>query len=284
MNANVDEFVRIGSSHDICQDHALTGQLESDRNVYSWGILSDGCSTAKNSETGAMILCRCANNMLRDYILNGSTLNGYLGNKSLFKNLSTSIYYSAINVVDLLKMDRECLCCTLWIVLNKIDKVESEHQTVVVGWGDGVVVQRFDCGERGDIVKCYSVSYDGNMPYYLLYEFDRLRKEQFKLFEQNCNVATYSDVWSGSNVETEFNPIIFSDVRRGRAGTFVFSDGFVSFPGKQGVMELGKEFSDIKNSKGVFLKRRMKRALKDLAKKDVVNYDDLSCVAIYVDK
>jgi len=62
---NADSYFEIGSTHLVCQDYALSGLYKD----MCYGIVSDGCSSAENSEIGAQILCHGARySSLKDMI------------------------------------------------------------------------------------------------------------------------------------------------------------------------------------------------------------------------
>jgi hypothetical protein len=50
-----DIFRRIGATHAVCEDYIIEGNKP-----FPFIILADGCSTAKNTDMGARILCHLA--------------------------------------------------------------------------------------------------------------------------------------------------------------------------------------------------------------------------------
>ena len=54
-----DTFLKIGKTHQVCEDYIITGD-----SPVKYNILSDGCSSSKDTEMGARILCHLAKQFL----------------------------------------------------------------------------------------------------------------------------------------------------------------------------------------------------------------------------
>ena len=61
-NINVDHYMTIGSSHQVCEDYIISGT-----EPFPYIILSDGCSSSKDTDIGARILAQCAKNYLTTF-------------------------------------------------------------------------------------------------------------------------------------------------------------------------------------------------------------------------
>ena len=52
----LDSAFQIGKTHDVCEDFALTGTFEDEKNTARYVIVSDGCSSSQNTDLGSRLL------------------------------------------------------------------------------------------------------------------------------------------------------------------------------------------------------------------------------------
>jgi len=255
-----DSFLTIGSQHKVCEDYILSGNTP-----FPYVILSDGCSSSPNTDTGARILCQITERFLMKEW-------NYL-NRINHHDMGMWILHNAEAVVKFLGMNMTCLDATL-IIAYEVDDIIKIHT-----YGDGAIISM---DENGDL-QLESISYEGNAPYYLSYMLDSERHEIYLSEDHTKTYTTLRDNGSGITEEREFDVedefIFHPDID---PLIFICSDGIESFTQKHNllskveVIELAKRFSAFKNTKGEFLKRRMNKELKLLEREGYTHFDDLS--------
>jgi len=263
---NTDTFLQMGDSHRVCEDYIISGNTP-----VPFIILADGCSSSNNTEMGARILCHLAKQYLR---YRGDDLHDLDYHK-----MGSWVIHNAELTARQLGLKVSCLDATL-IVSYEIDGIVT-----VFMYGDGVVVTK---NEKGGI-KCDYVEFTNNAPYYLSYLIDIFRDE---IYHENKNSKSLNeslgvdgDVIKNSipNEIAYDSKVIFQYSVEVHPTIFICSDGIQSFikkdPTQRDVIDMQQvlpEMMAFKNVKGEFLKRRMKRALKNIENEGIVHYDDLS--------
>ncbi|MCK5600567.1 protein phosphatase 2C domain-containing protein [Candidatus Pacearchaeota archaeon] len=256
-----DTFLKIGDQHKVCEDYIIEGFLP-----VPFIILADGCSSSRDTEMGARILCHLAKQYL---YYRGCDLYD-----PDYRKMGSWIIHNAELTVRHLGLRAECLDATL------IVSYELENVVYVNIYGDGAVVTKNDVG----FIQVDHVRFTNNAPYYLSYLIDELRDEMYHenknqktmhMTHQNGHETSYSLAYDNKTVlqyDLDRYPTIF-----------ICSDGIESFikkdPSQREVLEPHDVLPDMmafKTIKGEFLKRRMKRALKDLSDQGITHYDDLS--------
>src|SRR5581483_1843221 len=137
---SADCFFSIGSTHQVCQDHAIADG--------DFVVLSDGCSGAKDSDWGARFLTRSAYNILKQ------TKPGYI---DTFVN---NVIKGAHSYVEKVELEEDCLAATFLCVFQ-----QDKCITVCVV-GDGYIILKDKEGDRLTII---SHSYDTGAPWYPYY-------------------------------------------------------------------------------------------------------------------
>ena len=102
---NIDSFTKTGHSHTLFEDAVITGT-----SPFPFIIVSDGCSSSKNTHLGSHLLSRSAELELKE-------------SKCFHKNFGESIIYRARSMADLLGLEHNSLDATLLIAYVKDDKV-----------------------------------------------------------------------------------------------------------------------------------------------------------------
>lgn len=263
---NVDSFFTIGTTHKVCQDYVLHGNVNGNPYV----ILSDGCSTAVDSDFGSRLLCKSCEPLIYapDYNIN-SMLDGITRNAHTFSR--------ALNLED------DSLCATL--VFAKIE----EEKFRVFSVGDCVIGAKKKDGTL-EIVEYEFVS---GAPYYLRYEIQNVKKGYFEQFGKKVVRKSY---WiKGSEISTveirsfDLDQIFFAEEFPCEQYEFVavMSDGARSFlktvttnTTKQniavGPLQTLKELLAFKGYFGEFVNRRCQKAFKQFKEQGIFNYDDFS--------
>lgn len=137
----------IGATHKVCQDYARSGVTE-DGLVYA--IVCDGCSQTEDSDVGARLLARAAENRL-----------GYQDDvKGAVWDALTSVYPDA------------CLDATLLVATH----TPGASYIRVFAWGDGVIATRRRDGTGWHI---WRIDYVKGAPAYQSYTLDPARLEAY---------------------------------------------------------------------------------------------------------
>lgn len=258
---NTDTFIEIGKQHKICEDYIISGVKP-----VPFIILSDGCSSSKNTEMGARILCYLAKQYL-DYRKNEL-------NDLDYKKMGNWIIHNAEMSARQLGLDTTSLDATL-IVSFLIDDMIK-----IYIYGDGCVVLQ----ESSDIV-IKTFEFSDNAPYYLSYLIDDYRFGLYRERNPHKKLISKYSITGEHNISDEYaydEPVVIQ-VPATYNSILITSDGLESFitedPANQRVLnafEVIHGFLAFKNIKGEFLKRRLKRHMSDLQKLGIGHYDDLS--------
>lgn len=260
---NIDTFLKIGDQHKICEDYIIQGSDQ-----VPLLILSDGCSSSDNTEMGARILCYLA----KQYLFYRA---GHLHDLDYYQ-MGNWIIYNAEMTCRHLGLLKGCLDATLII------SYELDGTVYVYMYGDGAVITK---NERG-IIQADSIEFTNNAPYYLSYLIDEFRDEVYHSNKYEKVLYTTSSIEQSGlfvNNLSYDEKVVLKYSTREFPTIFICSDGIQSFikkdPSQRDILdphEVLPEMMAFKNTRGEFLKRRMKRALKDLDSQDITHYDDLS--------
>lgn len=265
----LDTFRRIGASHTICEDYILSGD-----DPFKYIILSDGCSSAKNTEMGSRILCYIA----RQFLL-------YRSSEYIFPNLDYNemgnwIIHNAELTVRQLGLNRTCLNATLIIAY------EYDGKYFVYMYGDGVFILKND--KQVIIVQ---VDFSPlNAPYYLQYRINPCDMDKYHKLGQELIL---NEIVNGNTIPRRSYAYDFQAAWNYQTETYptllICSDGATSFYRNNDrdqpipLTEIADEFLAYKLPKGEFLKRRLKRMLKIYDKEGSKHDDDLTVGAFLCD-
>jgi hypothetical protein len=253
-----DKFLRIGNTHKECEDYIITGD-----DPVKYIILSDGCSSSKNTEMGARILCHLA----KQYLLYRK--DDYRFPSLDYDEMGSWIIHNAELTARQLGLKKQCLDATLIIAY------EYDGKYHLYMYGDGVVIIE----SKDKKLFVMEIEFTRNAPYYLSYRIDPERMDLFHKMEQDLLIKHPTRESHGPDIyaydyktrfcyETYYFPrmLICSD------GASSFMNGVEPVPN----IEIATEFLAFKSTKGEFLQRRLKRALKIYDKAEVYHTDDLS--------
>jgi len=280
---NTDCVFYIGTTHDVCQDYALTNNNNA--------VISDGCSSSKYSDVGARILSITTMNKLHN-------LN------SFYNFEEKEIILLARPSIKMLDIPQECLDAT--ILAAKI----FNNGLQALCCGDGVIVIKTKEGKT-IIVNC---TYTDSYPFYMNYLYNITGG--YTNWKENHNKRHVVQLVYNSLGDMMYNLPVESQTERiqndiGLIRTFenktiveitnkedieyiaIISDGIHSFQEtittntskyNQSIPYLTvlEELLSFKNFNKAFVKRRVKRFRKDCCKKNWHNYDDLSLAVIYI--
>lgn len=277
---NADSAFRMGSKHAVCQDYAVAGTWtaaaeEGGASCRPYAILSDGCSSSPDTDTGARLLVKAAERLLRES--GGPQADAVAG-------LHAEAARLALSWAEMLGLRREAVDATLLTAHLNGDEL-------IVGCsGDGVVCLQTAEGA----LEAYAVSYPAGYPVYPAYAHQpaRLRalvgaglarKEVARLRAVSAGARLRQDGVSEGDAMTE----VFAVSAAGYRFAALLSDGVQSFL-RQGQAEavplesILPELVAFKHSRGSFVGRRMQGFLKDCQPKDWRHGDDLSLAALHL--
>lgn len=261
-----DSFLEIGSQHQICEDFITSGF-----GFCNYVILSDGCSGSKNTNCGAMILTQLAKQYLEFREEELHIIN--------YDDMGDWIIYNAETIVKHLGLNLTCLDATLIIAFV------LDGQIHIYVYGDGYVIMV----DKLDVIQIDKITFSFNSPYYLSYRTDFHRREIYNhmncsktikssyILEKSESFGSRSEHYQLSS-QYELKASDFKEV-------YVASDGIDSFI-RNGIKlrdeDVIKSFLDIeresrdKNTKGVFIQRRCRKAIKMFRGEGWGHYDDIS--------
>jgi len=255
---HADGYFAIGSSHTVCQDYVRTGKTKDGR---AYAIVSDGCSSSKDTDIGARFLVRAA----EYFIIQGIPFH------------IESIIAQARTWAGAMLMPSYCLDATLLVAYEHFD-----GNTIQVHmYGDGVLACRRRTGE----VEIVQVEYPNGAPFYPNYMIDLDREASFMQLDNYQPIITYAngatergrprDGLSLSLYKSEYDLAVLS------------TDGMVSF--RKGhdpvsVQDIVAQVIAVQSNAGEFMVRRAKRFLGSYCKNQGWDhYDDFSVGAILIE-
>jgi hypothetical protein len=159
----------------------------------------------------------------------------------------------------------------------------------VYTYGDGYIITKNQEG----ILNYRQLSYEHNMPYYLSYWMDQARREAY--LEKNrggkavLTIREYDDTGESISQVNYDTPAIFSFEAETCTLLTLASDGAKSFfriHEQEGipVKDVLEQFVAYKTTKGAFVKRRVKRLLKEYAKQDIYPTDDVAVATLLINQ
>lgn len=230
----INTFTVMGNDHKICEDYSISGYLP-----FPFFIISDGCSSAPNTDVGSRILVSMANKniklLLTDY------------NLFIERTISQSK-----TIASLMGIEKESLLATLFIV------VKLDYKVIVLSIGDGDIIY------KTDIINHLNFEYEKNIPFYPIYIK--------KIFENKNNLIITKN---GNKEIKHFSHINYIELPLENLEWIICStDGIKSFTNGIDLLEDYDNLIDFKNFKGDFIERKMKRFIKNLLKEGYQNSDD----------
>ena len=296
-----DAYFEIGATHLICQDYAVAFANDD----YAYAIVSDGCTSSPNTDIGARLISVIAKDAI-NYLYQRGHYDIATSAEHVV-TLKELIIKKCLEVKGSLNLPVDAFDATLLIAV-----IYKTYPPLIFGWGDGNFIIKYKDG----MVRTLSLSYDGNMPYYLSYQMSYEKDQAYKqqqVGKMHVAQGVYnfpmgdprigSFRWKNETQECkyDFNFIHFLNETRNRAdlaeisSIVVSSDGLQSFQFdprsdefKQNdkvfpLSEIYPKIIDYKNPVGEFAVRRMKSLEKENRLKHIIHYDDVSCAAIVMD-
>lgn len=258
---NIDHFIHIGNSHKICEDYAISGM-----NPFPHVIISDGCSSSRNTDVGARILCYLARQYI-NYRHDSLEFDKYEMGYWIIHNAETTARHLGLN--------QSALDATLIVA------IANEFYVDIFFFGDGYAL----CD---NILHCIEYG-PSNAPYYLSYKLDSERDDAY--YQMKNEMITVRQNLNTPNI-SEKSTIAYDKyfrIRKARKAVnkvSIFSDGVASFYNKEESVVMPAyaaintfEMVDFPTTAGEFVKRALgsKRGSINIAKKlGYSNIDDFS--------
>lgn len=289
---HADRYFEIGTAHAVCEDYALAGT----EGGLSWAIVSDGCSSSRNTDVGARVLSHIAKAALHHLHRSGK-----LGDRVFLEDefpmfLRNYVITEALEVKADMRLDYDSFDATLLVAFVSVP-MSGRGTWGVVTFGDGNVVLKVpEDTKYPAMAKIHKVRmhYETNAPYYLSYGMSNEKDVAYRQVfgrERRLNVLHDLD-WTPVNVESNdpYSPWSFK-----MCGSFdevttperiiLFSDGLDSYENKDRAIPFNNDAAlqsmiGYKSLAGEFVQRRMKAFRKECTKAEVSHYDDVSCAAI----
>jgi len=285
---NADSAFQIGASHAVCQDYSLAGTLlpsvsseEFDPQVRPYVILSDGCSSSPDTDIGARLLVKAAEQTLLK-----------LGNSATCEvaEIHKEAARLALTWAALLGLRPQAVDATLLTA-------HLVGEELFIGCsGDGVICLQTWAGA----LDVYSISYASNYPLYSAYTHqperllalkDAGRSDREVTHFRSASIAEclQPSGTSGGNSLTEvftLSPAEYKYVALFSDGVHSFFDTGQTGAGSRGeaipLDEVLRSLISFKSTRGSFVGRRMKRFLKDCKNKGWQHADDLAFGALHL--
>lgn len=251
---NIDKMIKIGKTHELCEDAVITGM-----EPFPYLIVSDGCSSSEETHIGSNILAKSA-----EYIIKRSIFD-YEFNKDFPATIGLNIVERANNIIKEIPLDKSALDATLLISFIVNEKL------YFLCYGDGNVIMK----DNGiEIYKTYSQK--DNMPDYLSYFIDKKRMESYLDYAKEKNYKKETLSYSCEIKNDAFNYVLEEYDVENLEYFIISTDGIESFfDGKNFKKLKNIGLTQFKNLNGLFLKRRLGKIIKENAKNNIFNQDDI---------
>ena len=289
---NSDSVFMIGSTHEVCQDYAVSGK-SADRH---FAILSDGCSAAEDSDIGSRILTKVAEDLLLKTVADTENCDTF---SKEFKDVAKVAASNSETITRSLKISKYSIDATLMYI------VAENGNVLATMCGDGVIV-------FGNADKTYSiveVDYQEGYPRYPSYDNSGERKQLFD--DETGNICRIRHIHVDADFEiiTDVTEIpkdntCFSACRSSNAETdmpikfaAILSDGIHTFHKKVNngtsiynspipFLSVLKELMTFKGFVGRFVHRRVNKFVSECNDPKNQKYgwkhaDDLSVAVVY---
>lgn len=291
---STNHYLEIGSSHDDCQDFAISGMINP---TLAYAILSDGCSAShdicREVDFGARLIAYSARKLILDRYKTTTSLDARFSDEDVHAFL-TKTALMAEEQRKFFGLHPTAIDATLLILIS-----DGNRHNVVI-YGDGGFVYRRD-GEK--TLNYRNVNFESGAPFYPSYSLDLKRLDAYnQTFGRPYGVRLHSLAIAedGSKqksdlaLEPSYTNWFYKQTSFTLEGKIPFialtSDGVNSFqrPHKDypEIIEhlesdyVIPEMFGFKNLNGQFVERRMKRFKADKAEEKWTHYDDVSIAAI----
>lgn len=288
IGMNVDSYFTVGRGHEVCQDYAIAKIYGQESLPGCWHqhrpylIVSDGCSGSPQTDVGARILAHMAEKLVCESYAANSMLS--------WESFGIVTIAQAQVCAKAMGLPLQCLDATLLVGFEK--EAENNGLTIYM-YGDGHVLG-ISSDKKEPTLSCLTIKYDHSAPYYLTYTTDMYRRDAYRKEGINRHeILNWTESEKDGSAEIKYlNSAEAENVHFRSYDEYKYialgSDGLGAFMNSQ----TGESYEDqmvmdsflnFKNTKGEFVKRRVKRAMRDLEREQhIVPGDDVSLAVLQV--
>ena len=256
---NTDHYFAMGKSHKVCQDYAYSGKNSVGNHV---AVISDGCSASPDTDFGARFL-------VRSVVICGAQTK--FGIPNYEEALVRGAIWCASQAHKGLLLSPQCLDATMMYLEVIGDKI------IVVTAGDGVI---FGVTKNGQL-DFWNIEYPSGAPFYPSYLLDEDRYDRY-LEEFGDTYVLKKNREDLLCENSEHDGMVHLSTFRKENYKFigVASDGIHTC--NMSTEEALKQLTAFKGVKGDFVKRRMRRFLKNCRKNNTYPTDDISMAVVHL--
>lgn len=280
---NTNAYFEIAAHYQVCEDYAISGTYQD----MAYAIVCDGCSSSENSDVGARLMAHIAKGVIM-YLKD----RNLLGSPEFVNHFKELIVRKGIEVKNSLGLSTDAFDATLLVHIAFDSKILS------IAWGDGYIMYKTKDSKH----LVYDISFSTGAPYYLSYEMSTSKKQKY-MDEFGEGTITIKNMTLSAEGAIEWersitNPIIAESLYKEAYASMisfatVSSDGLGTYQDNpKGIKEDGTEkrkykaieiipqMMAYKTIAGEFVIRRMHRMKTDMAKANIIHFDDISCASI----
>lgn len=280
---NTNAYFEIAAHYQVCEDYAISGTYQD----MAYAIVCDGCSSSENSDVGARLMAHIAKGVIM-YLKD----RNLIGSPEFVNHFKELIVRKGIEVKNSLGLSTDAFDATLLVHIAFDSKILS------IAWGDGYIMYKTKDSKH----LVYDISFSTGAPYYLSYEMSTSKKQKY-MDEFGEGTITIKNMTLSAEGAIEWersitNPIVAESLYKEAYASMisfatVSSDGLGTYQDNpKGIKEDGTEkrkYSAIeiipqmmayKTIAGEFVIRRMHRMKTDMAKANIIHFDDISCASI----
>lgn len=276
----IDHYFTIGKPHvtqgSPCEDYALSVETKD----YLLGAVCDGCGGAfADTDVGARALAYAFKKAVAQRAARGQ---GWIDDGFQAEVLAQFVSHQFTECAD-------------DYLATLVGLIATRDRAQVYCFGDGAIALRYQDGRR----VLLEAEWDGNAPFYMSYLQDPQLLDRFKEpfatatrkpFHLNKTVFVEGEA-GPEIIEESYQAFDFEELLQGLLLEFrpqeegleaiaVLTDG-IGKVGERSAVEALHEFMAFKNFRGGFVKRRVSKALEQVAKTGQVLRDDLAMVCVW---
>lgn len=261
----------MGATHYVCQDYALHGDEPA-----PFIVVSDGCSSAPDTDVGARLLC-C---MARKILYHNYRVEEPQTPPLDYTDFGNKVVTTAEIITEAMGVTPDVLHATLMVACVKNNTV------YVYIYGDGTILLLGHAGQ----VRYLDFQFNDNMPYYLNYWKNA---ELHTAYAQAHDTANTLEIVSGEHGEAERrhfqSPLEFKFSLEEYSAVALASDGCSQFldTGTQVKLPLSTvapRLLNFRTDRDAFVREHLHEVVEDYARLGVYVLDDLALGVIRVEE
>jgi len=267
-----DHVIKIGSSHKICEDYAISGNQP-----FSYFAISDGCSSSENTDIGSRIILMSIKKILKIIDIKNNP------DWCDFNNPKNNIYKHELlkNIAKftmMFEIEEETLDATFLFGYYNSDT----NKIYIFGMGDGNIIYK-----KNNSIIHENYNFNSEYPMYLSYLINKNRYQKIQsIYNKEDLIVVKSDINNVIDKKYE-NPInfIYKEFNTENIDWLILSsDGLESFLKDNEKVNIIKDLTSFKQLRGEFVTRRFNKFIKNSIKNNIDHYDDISISGISFEK